>query len=348
MKKILYLFSLLALLSLSSCATEKHTQTKGATPMQLPQAYGTKPNYRLKIEGGGDMIEVFLNGSKMFHDFSRSHFSTIYPVNNYVTSGENELRVRFFASKAQQLRLNPKGWFMVSLQIEDAKGKWQKLGGIVYDASAKKPTADSAHEGYYTLEAGKGFKVVALPSEAEVNKVETHEQSIRGTYKVNALNFTQKLTFPTPFPRWKFLDSEDIVGEEYFSYSIKEYEKFRQSSKMQKLYDAYEEIMGLLERKEIDKLIKLFDERSLEYAYAFRDSKEKLMQDLAQDFKDQCNDPNYELVPFERDKKYFFIEENRKIAYIPGTIKFKKKGVFFYSKYGAKFRWDGKNWILTR
>ena len=334
------------LLSVTACAKEKTTQ--GAKAMQLTPDYGNKPSYRLSIKGFGDKIEVFFNGSRMFKDFSRSQFITVYPINDYVTTGENELKVRIFAYKAENYRLNPKGWFKVYLEIRDATGNWQKLGGIVYHAASKEPLKGSAFEGYYSLEAGKGFKAVALPAEAEVSKVTMQKQTILNTKKVNALNFTQTLTFPTPFPRWKFLDSEDIIDFDLDKASDAEYEKLRQSPKMQKLYDAYEEIYNLLKRRQVDKMMDLFDERTAELAYAWRDSKQALREELAKDFKEQLANPEYELVPFDRTKKYFFIEENRKLAYIPGSIKFKKKGAYVYQKYHMKFRWDGKRWILTR
>ena len=345
MRRIFILLGAVMLLSFTACAKQ---ETKQGAKMQLTPDYGNKPSYRLHIEGFGDKMEVFFNGSEMFHDFSRSRFVTVYPINNYVTTGENELKVRFFESKAHKWRLNPKGWFKVYLEVRDAKGRWQRLGGIAYDASAKEPLGGSASEGYYILEAGKGYKAVALPAEAEVSKVKEEKQTILNTKKVNALNFIQILTFPTPFPRWKFLDSEDIVGEEYFSYTIEEHEKLRKSPKMQKLYDAYEEIYNLLKSGQVDNMMNRFDERLTEYAYAWRDSKQALREDLAKDFKEQLANPEYELVPFDRTKKYFFIEENRKLAYIPGSIKFKKKGAYVYQKYNMKFRWDGKKWILTR
>jgi len=321
MKQLLTLIATVMLLSLTACAKQQTTQ--GANQMQLTPDYGNKPSYRLNIEGFGDYIQVFFNGSRVFKDYSRSQIITVYPINDYVTTGENELKVRIFESKAHNFHLNPNGWFKVSLEVRDAKGSWQRLGGIVYDASAKEPLKGSAHEGYYTLEAGKG-------------------------YKVNALNFTQTLTFPTPFPRWKFLDSEDIVDEEYFSYTIEEYEKLRQSPKMQKLYDAYEEILSLLKSGQVDKMMSLFDERLSEFSYAWRKNKQTLKKELAEDFKEELANPEYEIVPFERSKKYFFIDENRKLAYIPGTVKFKKKGAYVYQTYNIKFRWDGNRWILTR
>jgi len=346
MKQLLTLIATVMLLSFTACAKQQTKQ--GANQMQLTPDYGNKPSYRLNIEGFGDKIEVFFNGSRMFKDFSRSQVVTVYPINDYVTTGKNELKVRIFAYKSENYRLNPKGWLKVSLEVRDAKGSWQRLGGIVYDASAKEPLKGSAHEGYYTLEAGKGYKAVALPAEAEVSKVKMEKQVLRGGLKVNALNFTQTLTFPTPFPRWKFLDSEDIVEEKYFSYTIEEYEKLRQSLKMQKLYDAYEEILSFISQGKYEKAVDQFDERIGEYAYAWRDTKSALKKSLTNKFKTLSNDPNYELVPLDRTKKYFFIEENRKIAYIPNTIKFKKKGVEFQRIFHAKFRWDGNRWILTR
>ena len=345
MRRIFILLGAVMLLSFTACAKQ---ETKQGAKMQLTPDYGNKPSYRLNIEGFGDKMEVFFNGSRMFKDFSRSQVITVYPINNYVTTGENELKVRIFAYKSENYRLNPKGWFKVSLEVRDAKGSWQRLGGIVYDASAKEPLGGSAPEGYYTLEAGRGYKAVALPAEAEVSKVKMEKQVLRGGLKVNALNFTQTLTFPTPFPRWKFLDSEDIIDFDLDKASDAEYEKLRKSPKMQKLYDAYEEANRLIKNREYAGFVKLYDEYLTEAAIAWRKTKQKLIEENIEELKKDLESGEYELLPFDRTKKYFFIEENRKIAYIPNSIKLKKKGVDFYHNFKAKFRWNGKEWILTR
>jgi len=346
MKRLLTLIATVMLLSITACATQETKQ--GATQMQLTPDYGNKPSYRLHIEGFGDYIQVFFNGSEMFYDFSRSQVITVYPINNYVTTGENELKVRLVAPKKFNYRFNPKGWFKVSLEVRDASGSWQRLGGIVYDAAAKAPLKNSAHEGYYTLEAGKGFKPVALPSEAEVSKVKMEQKEKRNRVKINTKEFTQTLTFPTPFPRWKFLDSEDIVEEDIETLTSDEYEKLRQSPKMQKLYDAYEEANRLIKNKDYAGFEKLYDEYTTEAAIAWRVPKEKMAKENTKRLKGYLESGQYELLPFDRTKKYFFIEENRKIAYIPNSIKLKKKGVDLYQDYDAKFRWDGNRWILTR
>lgn len=348
MKQIITLLTAVMLLSLTACANETKQTNQGAKQMQLPQAYGTKPSYRLNIEGYGDMIEVYFNGSKMFYDFSRSQIVTIYPINNYVTNGENTLKVRLVAPKNFNYRFNPKGWFKVFLEIKDAKGSWQKFGGIVYDATMKNQVEKSAYKGYYTLEAGKAFKPVALPAEAEVHKVSIIKTEKRNRVKINTKEFTQNLVFPTPFPRWKFLDSEDIMDENIEDIPAEVYEKLRQSPQMQKLYDVYEEINGLIKNRDYKGFEKVYSEYDTEASIAWRKPKTEMVSENTERLKGYLNSGEYELVPFDRTKKYFFIEDNRKIAYIPNSIKLKKKGVDFYQDYEAKFRWDGKNWILTR
>ena len=345
MRRIFILLGAVMLLSFAAFAKQ---ETKQGAKMQLTPDYGKKPSYRLNIEGFGNMTEAFFNGCKVFYDFSRSQFATSYPINNYVTTGENELMVRLVAPKKLNYRFNPKGWFKVYLEVRDAKGRWQRLGGIVYNASAKEPLGGSAPEGYYTLEAGRGYKAVALPAEAEVSKVTVEHKEKRNRVKINTKEFIQTLIFPTPFPRWKFLDSEDIEEDDIEVLTSAEYEKLRKSPKMQKLYDAYEEILSLIKERKYEKAVNKFDERIGEYAYAWRDTKNALKQSLINKFRTLSDDPNYELVPLDRTKKYFFIEENRKLAYIPSAIKFKKKGVAFQRIFNAKFRWDGKEWILTR
>jgi len=337
----------MALLSLNACAQSKTDKKQGVTPMTLPKAYGTKPNYRLKIEGVGDKIEIFFNGVEIFHDFGRNTYYEVHPINDFVTTGENELRVRIFAKAKQNFHLAPKGNFDVAFEISDADGEWRTLSHLHYDASSKIPFDKSTPKGYYTLKE-KGFSKVTLPAEAEVDGVNTQKRTLRGGKKVNSTEFTQKLTFLTPFPRWKFFDSKNIVDDDVETYTNDEYEKFRHSKKMQKLYDAYEKLNDAIKKRDFDTFIKMYDERDTESALAWGTPKEELVKNSIVTLKKYLDSGEYELLPFDRDKKYFSIDEGKKIAYIPNAVQLKKKGVDYYTSFNMKFRWDGKEWILTR
>ena len=84
----------LLLLSLSACANDTHQKNpKGDRAMtHLTDAYSKKPAYRLEIEGSATPIEIFVNGSDMFHDFAKQPFFTVVTLNDYVATGENEIK----------------------------------------------------------------------------------------------------------------------------------------------------------------------------------------------------------------------------------------------------------------
>ncbi len=350
MKQIIKLCMTLLLLSLSACANDTHQKNpKGDRAMtHLTDAYNKKPAYRLEIEGSATPIEIFVNGSDMFHDFAKQPFFTVVTLNDYVTTGENEIKVRIFADKYDHFKTSPNAWFRVKLTLNDAQGKVHTLSQIVYHASAKDKLSGTTHEGYYTLEAGKGFEPTALPAEVEVEKTQTTPVTFRRGEKAIGYNFIQKVIMPTPFPRWKFLDSEDIVDDEYFNYTAKEYEKLRQSPKMQALYEAYERLIELLKAKRIDEAVGMFEERFDEFSKALYRPRNELKNSLSEKFRKFTDTQKYELVTQNVKKLYFTIDENQKIAYIPGVIQFKTIGKSLYDDFSAKFRWDGNRWILTR
>ena len=350
MKQIIKLCMTLLLLSLSACANDTHQKNpKGDRAMtHLTDAYNKKPAYRLEIEGSATPIEIFVNGSDMFHDFAKQPFFTVVTLNDYVTTGENEIKVRIFADKYDHFKTSPNAWFRVKLTLNDAQGKVHTLSQIVYHASAKDKLGGTTHEGYYTLETGKGFEPTALPAEVEVEKLFIEAFDMRRGRKVNGLAFTQKVIMPTPFPRWKFLDSEDIIDFDMDKASDIEYEKLRQSPKMQALYEAYERLIELLKAKRIDEAVGMFEERNKELdiaAYTPHGSSKKAIH---QSFKELIESGEYKLMPYNVKKLYFTIDENKKLAYIYDLVKFKHKTKENYITMRAKFRWDGNRWILTR
>ncbi len=115
-----------------------------------------------------------------------------------------------------------------------------------------------------------------------------------------------------------------------------------------KSYEAYERLIELLKAKRIDEAVGMFEERNKELdiaAYTPHGSSKKA---IYQSFKELIESGEYKLMPYNVKKLYFTIDENKKLAYIYDLVKFKHKTKENYITMRAKFRWDGKRWILTR
>ena len=355
MHTILKTIMAVMLLSFTACAeqeavskVQKSNQTKKKGTSIMPTSFGAKPNYRLKVTGSLTNIEVFMNDVRIYKDFEVSQFFILYPINDYVVSGENELKVRIFSSKSEKYIIDKQANFNVTLEIRTKDGEYHTVSTIAYDHHAKERLEGSTAEGSYSLK-DTAFKAMEFGTgEVEVAKIETEKVTIRNTNKAVGFNFRQKLKFPTPFPRWKFMDAEDIVDDAYFDYDLATYEKLRRSKKMQGLYDACEKIYTLIKNKKVDEAMALFEEANQEEEIAWRKPKGSIGKSIAVDIKNELNSPVWELVPFDREESYFFIEDNKKLAYIPGVIMLKKKGVSLYRKYKMKFRYEKGKWILTR
>jgi len=342
MIKTILLF--LTLLTLHACAdntTNKQTTPQGA-PMVKTRAeiFGEKPIYKLRINSEGVAVKARINGTEVH--FGGYNTRALETVNSLITSHDNTMSLMLISEK-----LDPKARAKLTLEVY-AGGKHFILNSIYVDLSQKNITQGSTPAHEYSYDAKKGL-VRDIKGKIEVGKTTVEKfNSYRGE-KADILNVTQSFSLPTPFPRWKFLDSQDIIDFDYDFYKEEtQYEALKKSPKIQALYALDKKIRDALKAKEPEKVIDLFQERFEENAHAYYDTPQELKQLLFDDFTTTVNDPDNELVEWKGDELYFVIEENRKLAFLR-KIQFYNKKTKIYHGYAIKYRLNKEGeWVITK
>ena len=334
----------LTLLTLHACAdntTNKQTTPQGA-PMVKTRAeiFGEKPIYKLRINSEGVAVKARINGTEVH--FGGYNTRALETVNSLITSHDNTMSLMLISEK-----LDPKARAKLTLEVY-AGGKHFILNSIYVDLSQKNITQGSTPAHEYSYDAKKGL-VRDIKGKIEVGKTTVEKfNSYRGE-KADILNVTQSFSLPTPFPRWKFLDSQDIIDFDYDFYKEEtQYEALKKSPKIQALYALDKKIRDALKAKEPEKVIDLFQERFEENAHAYYDTPQELKQLLFDDFTTTVNDPDNELVEWKGDELYFVIEENRKLAFLR-KIQFYNKKTKIYHGYAIKYRLNKEGeWVITK
>ena len=150
-----------------------------------------------------------------------------------------------------------------------------------------------------------------------------------------------------PFPRWKYMDSDDILDRSYDNLSTKEYKALQKSPRIQALYDLDFKIRQAIKAKDLTYLKTLFKERTEESAKAFYGDAENVLEEFMKRFGEKVTQSEFELTSWTEEEHYFIVEENRKLARLR-SISFKSKKTGLFHIYDMKFRYEKGEWILTR
>jgi len=350
MKTIKLIISMLMLLSITACSdsTEKREEIKlkpysvniGKGEDMNNSIWGDKPSYKLRIKATHVPIEVMINGVSIYSHFALSSCYIEYPINDYITTGENEIKLQLNLSEDENFEMHKQAKATVSLVVRssDTGGEYT-VSTLDYEHSAKDKLALSSEAKEYRFaeinSKDPEFVTIKKP-------VLNHFNSYQGD-KVKGFEFIQKVSLRTPFPRWKFLDSEDIYTENTNKMSNKVYEKLKAIKEIQELYAIYGKIHAAIKKNNTASIIDMFDERGIEMDAALYRPSGYNKEGLPKQFVDP---ENGKLKDYNPSKLYYFIEENRKLIYID-AIKFVDKDGFI-TTFGMKFRREKGKWILTR
>ncbi len=343
MKQLLKLTMVLALLSLSACAKNNtsHTSTKG-TNMDK-QTFGEKPIYKLRIEALNAKVIAKINGVEVYHNFSGTQAFALETVNDYITSGDNNISMTLSDDK---LKPNVKG--RIRLEVTSSRnGKRYTLTTLSYDLSIKDHTKEATPPGFYRFEEDKGM-VADQHGKMVIGKIITQAETMYQTTKQDGIKATQTFSVPTPYPRWRFLDSQDIIDFDINYISMDAYKKLKNSPKIKALYAIDAKLRQALRDKKPQGVIDLFSERFEEDGIAFYDTPQNMKKILLDDFIEVVNNPNKELIEYKGDDLYFVIEENRKLAWLR-PIEYYDKKTGLYKSYNIMFRLNKQGeWVITR
>jgi hypothetical protein len=345
MKKLILLLSAMMLLSLNACADNHATKLKTTQGNKMDtHTFGDKPIYKIRVEGTGSPAIILINGVNVYESFTGEHFFSLVTVNEYITSGDNVIMIKLL----DEPKLSKDAKVTLTLEVTSSKTKKHYvLATLSYDLSKKNPSEDSSKSGFYRFDDDKGM-VQNAQGKLIIGKIKTLPFSFYQRDPVEGFSVTQTVSIPTPYKRWRFLDSEDIIDKTYDYLSKEEHTKLKNSLKIKALYALDAKLRQAFREKNPQKIIDLFDERFEENGAAFYETPQHMKKILLDDFIEVINNPNKSLIEYKGDDLYFVIEENCKLAWIkPIEIFDKETGI--YSRYGVKYRLNKRGeWVITR
>ena len=325
-----------------------------------------KPYFTVSIDKTDVKIFVTLNGQTVYKGYILEPVITQIPVNAEMTSGENILEVKLLKNQRDDpdsyLDKNTKA--SVKLQVKQS-GNFEdepltiseilfiNENGTFDEKIDKNVTLHLLNKVKNSTRAGRynSNDNFTAKEDGDVIISDTtikilDENRTTEPYKTYVLR--QSIYLYTPFPRWKFLDSDDIYTDgNFYNITLDNFYKLKDTPMIKELYALQEKIYNAFKNKDIKSIIDMFDERSEEIDLAFYREKGYTKQDLYESLVEDSNNPDIELLPFEREHLYFYITENSKTIYIKQALAFNYKGGGS-SNYPIHWRYQNGKWIITR
>jgi len=345
---IIIFITLLILTSSESSSIQNKSLNKGNQKMNQ-SILKDKPSFNLKISADNAYFEINVNGVQQIEDFSELPIDLNYPLNGYITNGENEISVLLSDTKKNNAK------FTVTLfvrKFNDFTTPSQDILTLSYDQSKQEPFELTTKAGHYSeknnfLPSSDGKVIIGVPN------IIIHKKSV--IWNRDAKLITLKFSFPNPFPRWKYLDGEEILAEPYRTLTeTKAIELQKNDAKIQALYAINREIYNAAKKKDIYTLMSFFKERNREMDTAYYRKEGETATKLRDSLLEVMNNPNMELL--ERNDKVweektsliFRVEENNKLAYVVNLLTWNYTKGEGSENFEIRFRYEKGKWILTR
>jgi len=296
--------------------------------------------YGLKVEAEDLQIEVNFNGVALYSNYNNFPIDTWIPVNPYMISGENEIKVKMYGNTDSGDIVQLSRCKVELIMINETKQFKRTLSTLAFDNSLsdkfKGTTKAGMHRAYENMESPFLVKEAVLKN--DIFFLGGHSGS----------SISQKITLNTPFPKWKFFESEDILDIPYHQIKNEDYEATKETPKLKKLYELREKILELVKKKDINSIVTLVAERNEEMDRAFNYEKGRTLKEFRFSLSYDMNDSNYELYIPKIKKPAYIVEDNNKIAYIEKALIFNKKDGHGSRTYEFKCRYEKDEWIITR
>lgn len=295
------------------------------------------PVFTLMIQTLGTRYDIILNGVMVYDDDSGSgQISTSVPVNHWMRSGENTLKLVVYPDD-EGAPINDGASIEVDLLVHNdgADDLQYRIGG--YKFSGKEHISKSASSGY-KLDAEK-FKVDDNGGIIISDVLIKTDTLFDGVYE-----FSRTLIIPNSLPLWSFFGSNDVPNDP----DLSEDDYWEISAELR---DHLNIIQTNLVEGNIDQILPLFKERNDEldiaFYYAVGTMEAKLkdsfevdipqldMLELSGRYVSYANEENLKLASVYRQGRGAAISGNYKEG--PGSLKFP-----------IMFRKQDDNWVITR
>jgi len=270
----------------------------------------------------GIKYRVAINGADIKTDKSLRSYSLEIPVNQFVMTGENKFELQIYPlSKKGDLSQEESSYIEVEFRLYTDLNNYVVLSKGQYSLINHKFEANNNGE----------YRISKLD-------IEVKEDAYNKTF------MRQSISMRTPFPEWKFINSDLIPDNKQF----KTMESLI-SGLIGKPYNILNEIHTALANKDIDLIMHLFKERNdeMDKAYYYKSGTyDKMLREaFEKDF-----DNNYILANLEIKYAQPMISTGMNVMSL-GTdslIYMHNQSKSVFNKYDIYFRKDGDKWIITR
>ena len=303
-----------------------------------------KPVFLLEITKSGAPVKIDLNGMQVYTDRSDLQEFVVYPLNDKISSGKNLLDIYIIAPEYLDYSLPEDAFLEVKLIVQNSEGKEFTIDQVSYRPLNKEPLLGSSEKGRYSFVDNEFVK--STSGEIEIGQVRSANLQIIYGEKMGGIKLSQAVSMQTPFPRWKFLDSENIIEQDFLTMSAEEVAELKNTDLIQDLYKINLDMHEALKTKNIDLFIDYFDERSFDKDVAFYNPEGQTKEGFYQTIKEKISEAD--LLDINPKKRAFYIESNRKVAYLYKAFRFKNHDESGFTMYSAKFRLENGKWIVTR
>ncbi len=294
-----------------------------------------KPVFTMKIHGFGTRYRVYVNGVVMYKEkSSASQVTTSIPLNHWMKSGENELKIVVYPSK-KGTPINEKSEVNAELYVHNDEMEQQyRLGGFNFKGLGHIAESDLLE---YRLET-ELFKHNE-DGELIAQDVEVTEDTIFD----GVIEYKQILTIPNNLPLWAFFDSEELPNEP----DLSEEDFWVLSAELR---DHLKSIQDKITAGNIDEVMPLFEERNSELDKAFYYSNGVMEAKLRDSFETDI--PQLDMLPITGKSVGYTNEHNNKMAsvYRDGepAMTGNYKDLSGSLEFPIMFRKDNGEWIITR
>jgi len=321
-----------------------------------------QPFYTLKLNTRHCGYSIAVNGCVIDEDRTGEVSNTEYPINHYLKNGDNNIEIHHInivTKGDEKTGMHEDGLLTLSLCVrENDNTESIVLSETVYDA--KKLNMVDFGPVYTDMENLLASIERSSPkSQFDVvdNKLTLNNEGAFsvGRYELkegptNALQITQNIALPTPFPLWRFFQADELA----FHNDLSD-DEWTNTRKMM-IEQVYQPVYQALLDDDTAALTALFSGRGKELDQAFYKKEGQDVYEMVKHLKGIINDPDFQAVrTLQLDSCDVVVAFNQKMTWLhnwdltmSGKLEFKHKEANIVQEIPVRFaRFDG-NWEIVR
>ncbi len=279
-----------------------------------------KPFYTIKIKTQHCGYRLAVNGCLIEEDRAGVPVSMEYPINQWLKNGENTIDLYHLNIITSEKRKSLRADGVLSLELRVKENGEQKsivLSRTEYDGSKIVGLEDKVD--YADIEAlTDSISNSSRPMIFEVDNnkiVESKSGAFNvGKYEVKegitkALQITQTVNLPAPFPLWRFFEADALIYHNDLSDEDWKAERVSMLKVYQPLWDAFN-------NDDTNAMKSLLAARCKEYDLAFYTEEGQNLYELIVHIKGIINDENRELRKLEYKRVDLCVSFNHKMTWL--------------------------------